>query len=344
MCTYRNRCFKTSFSIDMSFGDAYTNLQMLISILLATYNGEKYLREQLDSILNQTIQDYEIIVCDDCSMDSTIDILNTYSMSDDRFKIYHNETNMGFINTFQKMIGLAKGEYLAFSDQDDVWYPDHLEKLYLAIKDSKYDVVGGGSRIVDERLVGSCKFLPDNYALYPYPNRLYSTICDMGRVQGAAMMVKRDFCIFSIPIPDGINYHDIWMVNLSVANNCFLFIRDTIIDYRMHTSNVSGNTKGESFYQLLKRKCNEIRSGYIKYRTELYLTERIHLCRGILERSVSLPEESKLIIGNCLNYFESRKMKNKFKALFLFFTYHKYMYPLKSNRMFFMRIVDILIN
>lgn len=88
---------------------------------MATYNGEKYLREQIDSIFNQTVQDFELIVCDDCSTDTTWNILLDYQVQDKRIKCYRDEENLGFKKNFEKAIGLCTGEYIALSDQDDVW-------------------------------------------------------------------------------------------------------------------------------------------------------------------------------------------------------------------------------
>lgn len=101
----------------------------MISIAMATYNGEKYLREQLDSILAQTVQDFELVVCDDCSTDSTVRILEEYVEKDARIKIFCNEQNLGFVKNFEKAISLCQGECIALSDQDDVWLPEHLQVL-----------------------------------------------------------------------------------------------------------------------------------------------------------------------------------------------------------------------
>lgn len=101
----------------------------MISIAMATYNGEKYLREQLDSILVQTISDFELIICDDCSNDSTRKILSEYAKKDSRIKVIFNEQNLGFVKNFEKTISFCNGEYIAFSDQDDIWLPNHLEVL-----------------------------------------------------------------------------------------------------------------------------------------------------------------------------------------------------------------------
>ena len=102
---------------------------MKVSIALATYNGEKYLREQLDSILSQSIQDFELVACDDCSTDSTLKILNEYAEKDFRVKVFTNEKNLGFKKNFEKAIFLCSGDYIALSDQDDIWTENHLQVL-----------------------------------------------------------------------------------------------------------------------------------------------------------------------------------------------------------------------
>ena len=93
----------------------------LISIAMTSYNGEKYIREQLDSILTQTYGNFELIICDDRSKDSTVEIIKDYCIKDSRIKLYVNEKNLGFKKNFEKAISLCKGEYIALSDQDDIY-------------------------------------------------------------------------------------------------------------------------------------------------------------------------------------------------------------------------------
>ncbi len=96
----------------------------LISIAMATYNGEKYLKDQLDSIYNQTYKNIEVIVTDDCSIDKIVEILEQYA----RFhglKYTVNEENLGFV----KVISLCGGEYIALADQDDIWEKNKIEIL-----------------------------------------------------------------------------------------------------------------------------------------------------------------------------------------------------------------------
>src|SRR3990172_731979 len=106
----------------------------LVSIVMATYNGEKYLRQQLDSILEQTCQHFELIVVDDASTDETLSILNEYAASDDRIHVYPAEKNMGLVANFERGLKLAKGEFIALSDQDDIFRNDKIELLLNALK------------------------------------------------------------------------------------------------------------------------------------------------------------------------------------------------------------------
>ena len=99
----------------------------LVSIAMCTYNGEKYLRGQLDSIIGQTYKNLEIIIVDDGSKDATMHILNTYASIDNRIKIFQNEKNLGFVQNFSKAISLCNGDFIALADQDDIWKKNKIE-------------------------------------------------------------------------------------------------------------------------------------------------------------------------------------------------------------------------
>lgn len=101
---------------------------------MCTYNGEKYLREQLDSIVNQTYPIYELIVQDDCSTDNTVDIVREYQKEYPFISIYANETNKGVAINFMSAFQKANGEFIAVSDQDDIWMLDKIEKQIKTIK------------------------------------------------------------------------------------------------------------------------------------------------------------------------------------------------------------------
>lgn len=113
-----------------------------ISVVLCTYNGERYLGEQIDSILRQTLQPIEIIIQDDCSTDSTWKLICDYAEKFSLIKAYRNKTNLrahaNFILAFQK----ASGDYIAPSDQDDIWMDNKLEKLAISIADKELAFTG----------------------------------------------------------------------------------------------------------------------------------------------------------------------------------------------------------
>lgn len=118
-----------------------------ISIAMATYNGGRYLREQIDSILDQTIPFHELIISDDASTDGTWDILTEYAARDPRIKACRNERNIGFVANFEKALRHCSGDYVALSDQDDVWTADHLEALLHKIEGKNLAV--GDAEIMD---------------------------------------------------------------------------------------------------------------------------------------------------------------------------------------------------
>ena len=99
-----------------------------IDVLLATYNGEKYLKEQIDSILNQTYKNIRLIISDDCSKDKTREILKQYEEKESRIKVFYQEKNLGYIKNFEFLLKQVENEYYMLSDQDDVWLPEKIEK------------------------------------------------------------------------------------------------------------------------------------------------------------------------------------------------------------------------
>ena len=110
-------------------------MKPLISIALATYNGGRFLREQLDSIYAQTWRPIDVVACDDRSSDDTVAILEEYRQRHGlRYEV--NERNLGFVRNFEKVMALCRGEFIALADQDDVWLPEKLERLMAGIGDA----------------------------------------------------------------------------------------------------------------------------------------------------------------------------------------------------------------
>ena len=122
----------------------------LISILLPIYNAEKYIKKALNSIQNQTYKNIEIICIDDGSIDNSLNILKELALKDSRVKVYVNKNNLGLIKTLNKAIDLAKGEYFARMDADDISLPNRLEKQFNFLKENDLDLVDCQISFVNE--------------------------------------------------------------------------------------------------------------------------------------------------------------------------------------------------
>lgn len=265
---------------------------------MATYNGEKYIREQMDSILNQTIQDIELIICDDCSSDSTIDIIKEYSKKDKRIRVYKNEKNLGFIKNFEKAISLCKGEYIALSDQDDIWTPNHLELLQGALKNKV--LACGNADIVDEKgnNLGMTFWEQESFDSAPSSDfgKAMSIFLYRSPYQGAAMMIKRELFSYALPIPEFAPYHDAWFAAFACFCGGIGLVKVPILKYRRIQSSVTGNRK----YR---------RPKYLQYRNHIIWSSKLPTIRAILERVPTLNKKQKLF----LNKMETICLRNNTK-------------------------------
>lgn len=229
----------------------------MISIALTTYNGAEYIGKQVDSILNQTIQDIELVVCDDCSTDNTVSVLDEYAQKDNRIHVYVNKHNIGFKKNFENTIKKTIGEYVALCDQDDIWLPDHLEMLLNGMKDDT-QIVCGKPIFVNE----NNEELPDKYdyfLMYRYPttNKDIARHIFLGRstYQGASMLIRKSFFDKALPIPDGAYYHDSWFAILACFMDGFVFVDKPTMRYRRFSDSV---TFGDIRISAAKRFCASI--------------------------------------------------------------------------------------
>ena len=125
---------------------------MKIDILMATYNGEKYLREQIDSILNQTYSDFKLLISDDFSQDSTREILHEYAKKDDRVIVFLQNENLGVTKNFEFLMKKVENEYFMFADQDDFWQKDKIQKSIEKMHDEDCDLVYTNLEVVNQDL------------------------------------------------------------------------------------------------------------------------------------------------------------------------------------------------
>ena len=221
---------------------------MKISVALCTYNGEAYLQEQLESYAVQTRLPDEVIVCDDCSKDSTWEILTAFAASAAfPVKLHLNEQNLGHIKNFEKAIGLCTGDIIVLSDQDDVWRADKLELIETEFaKSEKIGMVYADAEVVDENLrsLNSTMWQGIGFDLEKQEifnsGRAFDSLLKDGYIYGSSMAFRAKFRHLIVPIPSDIYFgHDAWIALMISAVADIALINDTLIKYRQHQRQTS---------------------------------------------------------------------------------------------------------
>lgn len=220
----------------------------MVEILMATYNGEKYLKEQLDSILSQTCSDWHLTIADDCSTDNTVAILKEYAYKYPEKITYHvNKTASGSAkNNFYGLLMNVDADYVMLSDQDDFWLENKIELTLNKMKESeaKYGsgfplLVHSDLRVVDEKLQTLNVSFYDMERINPRLNRL-NNILVTNVVAGCTMMANRSLLNRFIQLPKNSTMHDHWFALIAAAFGKIIFIEKATILYRQHASNSVG--------------------------------------------------------------------------------------------------------
>lgn len=228
----------------------------MISIAMTTYNGEKYLREQIDSILGQDYTNFELIICDDCSVDSTKDILHEYSIKDKRIHVHFNSKNLGFKENFVQSIQLCNGDFIALSDQDDVWDRSHLTKLVSKIGNN-YLVCGDALCFEVKNGVKNNKYLlselEQNLDIIKDSTSNIKRILFKGNpYQGSSMLFSKEFKKIALPIPVAIPFHDVWFALVASCYTSFVYTNEVVNNYRQHEESVTKRSKNSLFTSISK--------------------------------------------------------------------------------------------
>jgi glycosyltransferase involved in cell wall biosynthesis len=220
----------------------------LVSVVLGTYNGEKYLKEQIDSILQQTYSNIELVVTDDCSTDNTPTILREFADRHENVRVYFNEKNLGFVRNFEKAVQQAQGKYIAFSDQDDIWLPEKIQRLVDNIGNNTLIYSDSAYMDADGRLTG--KKLSD-YRNWIIGKNLYAMDSDSIWVTGHAMMFRRELVGSALPFPTSPYIsHDVWMAYIAMLKGTISFVPDALVLYRQHGRNTAG---GLGCHKMMKK-------------------------------------------------------------------------------------------
>ncbi|WP_339865433.1 glycosyltransferase family 2 protein [uncultured Algoriphagus sp.] len=206
----------------------------LISIAMCTYNGEKYLRKQLDSLVNQTYPHVEISIFDDCSSDGTIAIILEYIELFPQIKLKQNPSNLGYQRNFEANFQACSGELIAPCDQDDIWDLNKLEKLYAILDDNI--LVYHDSELIDEKDQSMKLSMGSrlNFVRGKNPSPFLFFNC----VSGHSMLFKRELLQHIFPFPKK-GFYDHWMVFVASHYGSIDFTTECLVKYRQHQQNLT---------------------------------------------------------------------------------------------------------
>lgn len=240
-----------------------------LSVAMCTYNGARYLKEQLDSIAFQTRPPDELVVCDDGSRDSTVEIVQVFkSRAAFPVRLTINEKNLGSTKNFEKAIGLCSGDIIALSDQDDVWQPEKLMLIEAKFSESPgIGLVFTDAEVVDEDLrpMGYQLWQSKGFSLAEQKKiatgKSVEVLLKHNVVTGASIAFRAKFRELFQPIPaDWV--HDGWIALIIAAFGNLAAIPDPLIQYRQHLNQQIGTKKLGFLKQLTVSHRTESKSYY----------------------------------------------------------------------------------
>ena len=222
-----------------------------ISVAIATYNGEKYLKEQLDSILENLGENDEIVISDDGSTDNTIRIINSYN--DKRIMLIEGPQK-GLIKNFENAIKHCNKKYIFLSDQDDIWEKDKKEKVINCFINTNSILVIHDCVVFDSE---SNKTLIDSFFNYRKSKKGIIKNIIKNSYIGCCMAFDKSVVNKTIPFPDNIPMHDQWIGLISEKNGNVTFLNNKLIRYRRHSNNKT-DLKHQGILRMLKNRISVI--------------------------------------------------------------------------------------
>lgn len=217
-----------------------------VSVCMAAYNGERFIREQIESILPQLDRESEIVVVDDASKDATVRIIE--GIGDPRIRIVRHERNHGVVRAFERALSESRGELIFLCDQDDVWHADKVKKIKevfklrpeISLVISNGIVIGSEGRVIRDSWLDSGTFRPG----------LVRNLVQ-NRYLGCAMAFRRSLLGYCLPFPVDTPMHDMWigLVNQLVGES--VYIAEPLFSYRRHGNNATTGVHA-SVTQMLK--------------------------------------------------------------------------------------------
>lgn len=220
-----------------------------IDILLATYNGERFLAEQLDSILAQSYTGWRVVARDDGSTDGTRRILERYVAAHPRriMLVEDGDRELGACRNFERLMEQARADYVMFCDQDDVWLPDKIDRLLSAMGELEKSTGGdlpllvhSDLAVVDENLRSLHPSFWRYQSVDPKFGQSLNRLLKQNVNTGCTALCNRRLIELALPIPAGALIHDWWIALVAAALGRIGFVREPLVQYRQHGQNKFG--------------------------------------------------------------------------------------------------------
>ena len=221
---------------------------MHVDIAMATYNGARYLRDQLDSIIAQRHEDWTLYVSDDASTDDTWVILEQYSSHHPQIQLVGNRRQGGPARNFNTALSATTADYVLLTDQDDVWPNDRVERLLSAMTSHEGTPAGpvmvfSDMRVVDEQLRTIAPSFYRYAGLDPRANANVPRLLWSCTVYGCSTIVNRALLHACLPIPEDVTMHDGWLALVAAAHGGVHYLDAPTVLYRQHSGNHTGGRR-----------------------------------------------------------------------------------------------------
>jgi glycosyltransferase involved in cell wall biosynthesis len=277
-----------------------------IEILLATYNGDRYLRKQLDSIVSQTDSDWRLIFRDDCSSDNTPAIIADYAARDPEriLQLDNGRQNLGARGNFAALLEASTAEYIMLADQDDVWLPHKIAVTRQKMKEmeQRYGsdtplMVFTNQAVVDE---SDSRVLSDSVWRYQRLNpRMVSRLNRLllhNIVTGSTMMLNRPLCSLALPVPVAAYMHDWWITLVAATFGRIDYLVEPTMRYRQHVSNVVGAEQWSLPREICRYLSPSRRLERIDTRERLLSKYRAQASAFLIRYGASLPAQVRTMV------------------------------------------------
>jgi glycosyltransferase involved in cell wall biosynthesis len=300
-------------------------LLQTLSIALCTYNGSKFLREQFQSLANQTLQPFEVVITDDCSTDETLSIIQEFDKLLN-IKVFVNDSSLKVTKNFEKAVSLCSGDIILMCDQDDIWYSDKLAKISQYFQEnpnqlavfSDADLVDEQGNSLNKNFWSAVRFLEPQIQQFKEGKGVELLLAG-NRTAGCMMAFRRELVEKIIPFPAYIPLmiHDNWITIVVAILDSLGMIEEKLISYRQHNLQQIGTRAKEV------GKTVTLKDRFSRPRNEKlapFLEKRDYFCvlkNALLERIDSSNHNFKHF-DNIINYYEIRGTLSPFQLARLF--------------------------